>query len=74
MLFCYTGKNVTKKHGRPYLLYSSSEINMLANSMGKYLCLLYTTNQCFPCIFHRPPMIMIKKKMIDCLEKGVKYT
>ena len=37
----YTEKNGTKKHGRPYLLYSSSEINMLANSMGKHLCLLY---------------------------------
>ena len=27
--------------------------------------LLYTTNQCFPCMVHRPPMIMIKRKIID---------
>ena len=38
----YTGKNVTKKHGRPYLLYSSSEINILANSMQNRLGRLYT--------------------------------
>ena len=29
--------------------------------------LIYTTNYCFPCIFNRPPMIMIKNKMINCL-------
>ena len=39
----YTGKNVTKKHGRPYLLSSSSEINLLANSMQKRLGLRYMT-------------------------------
>ena len=39
----YTGKNVTKKHGRPYLLSSSSEINLLANSMENHLGLRYTT-------------------------------
>ena len=39
----YTGKNVTKKHGRPYLIYSSSEINFIANSMGKCLGLRYMT-------------------------------
>ena len=39
----YTGKNVTKKHVRPYLLSSSSEINLLANSMQNCLGLRYTT-------------------------------
>ena len=39
----YTGNNETKKHGRPYLIYSSSEINIIANSMGKRLGLRYTT-------------------------------
>ena len=29
----YTGRNLTKKHGRPYLLSSSYERNLLANSM-----------------------------------------
>ena len=33
----YTGKNATKKYGRPYLLSSSSEINLIANSMEKIL-------------------------------------
>ena len=37
----YTGKNVTKKHGIPYLLFSSSEINLLANSMENRLGLRY---------------------------------
>ena len=45
----YTGKNVTKKHGRPYLLSSSSEINLLANSMQTHLGLRYTT---LPINFH----------------------
>ena len=39
----YTGRNVTKKHGRPYLLSSSYEINLLANSMQNRLGLRYTT-------------------------------
>ena len=39
----YTGENVTKKHGIPYLHSSSSEINMLANSMENRLGLCYTT-------------------------------
>ena len=39
----YTGNNETKKHGRPYLISSSSEINIIANSMGKRLGLRYTT-------------------------------
>ena len=39
----YTGKNVTKKHGRPYLIYSSSEIIIIANSMEKRLGLRYKT-------------------------------
>ena len=39
----YTGNNVKEKHGRPYLLSSSSEIIIVANSMGKRLSLLYTT-------------------------------
>ena len=39
----YTGINVTKNHGRPYLLSSSSGINMLANSMENRLDLRYTT-------------------------------
>ena len=37
------GKNVTKNYGRPYLLSSSSEINLIANSMEKRLGLRYTT-------------------------------
>ena len=39
----YTGRNVTKEHGRPYLIYSSYEINMLTNSMQKCLGLRNTT-------------------------------
>ena len=39
----YTGENVTKKYGRPYLLSSSSEINLLANSMQNRLGPRYTT-------------------------------
>ena len=38
----YTGRNVSKKHGRPYLIYSSYEINLLVNSMQNRLGLLYT--------------------------------
>ena len=39
----YTVNIVTKKHGRPYLIYSSSEINLISNSTGKRLGLRYTT-------------------------------
>ena len=39
----YTGNNETKKHGRTYLISSSSEINLIDNSMGKCLGLRYTT-------------------------------
>ena len=39
----YTGNNVTKKHGRHYLIPSSSEINLIANSMRKHLHLRYRT-------------------------------
>ena len=39
----YTGRNVTKKHGKPYLLSSSYEINLLASLMKNYLGLCYTT-------------------------------
>ena len=39
----YTGNNVTKKHSRPNLISYSSEINIIANSMGKLLGLRYTT-------------------------------
>ena len=39
----YTGGNVTKMHGRPYLLSSYSEINLLANSMQNRIGLRYTT-------------------------------
>ena len=38
----YTGRNGTKKYGRPHLVNSSSEINMLANSMQNCLGLRYT--------------------------------
>ena len=38
----YTGRNVTKNHGRPYLLSSRYEINLLANSMQNRLGLRYT--------------------------------
>ena len=38
----YTGKKVTKKNGRPYLLSYSSKINLLANSMENRLGLRYT--------------------------------
>ena len=37
------GRNVTKNHGRPYLLYSSYEINLLDNSMQNGLGLFYKT-------------------------------
>ena len=39
----YTGKNVTKNHGKPYLLSYSSELNLIANSMERRLGLRYTT-------------------------------
>ena len=39
----YTGNNVTKKHGRPYLLSSTYEINLIFNSVGKRLGLRYKT-------------------------------
>ena len=39
----YTVNNETKKHGIPYLISSSYEINRIANSMGKRLGLRYTT-------------------------------
>ena len=39
----YAGINVTKKHGRPFLLSSSYEINLLVNSMQNRLGLRYTT-------------------------------
>ena len=37
----YTGENVTKKHGRPYLISSTSEINLLVNSMQNHIGLRY---------------------------------
>ena len=39
----YTGNNETKKNGRPYLIYFSYEINLIANSMERHLGLRYTT-------------------------------
>ena len=39
----YTGSNETKNHGRPYLIYSSYEINLIANSMERRLGLRYNT-------------------------------
>ena len=39
----YTVNNETKNHGRPYLISSSSEINIIADSMVKRLGLRYTT-------------------------------
>ena len=39
----YTGNNKTKISGRPYLISSSYEINMIANSMEISLGLQYTT-------------------------------
>ena len=39
----YTGNNETKKNGRPYLISSSYEINLIANSMERRLGLRYTT-------------------------------
>ena len=39
----YTGNNETKKHGRPYLISSSSEINIIANSMEKLFGFCYMT-------------------------------
>ena len=39
----YTGRNVTKKDGRPYLLSSSYEINLLADSIQNLIGLRYTT-------------------------------
>ena len=39
----YTGINVTKKHGRLYLLSFSYDINLLVNSMQNRIGLRYTT-------------------------------
>ena len=39
----YTGRYVTKNHGRPYLLSSSNTINIPENSMKNRLCLRYST-------------------------------
>ena len=39
----YTGINVTKKHGISYLLSSSYEINLLADSIQTRIGLRYTT-------------------------------
>ena len=39
----YTENNETKRSGRPYLISSSSEINIIANSMERRLGLRYTT-------------------------------
>ena len=39
----YTGNNETKNNGRPYLISSSYEINMIVNSMERRLGLQYTT-------------------------------
>ena len=39
----YTGNNEIKKNGRPYLISSSSEINLIADSMENRLGLCYTT-------------------------------
>ena len=39
----YTGRNVTKNHGRPYLLSSSYEINLIFNSMQNRIGVRYTT-------------------------------
>ena len=41
--FKYTGRNVTKKYGRAYLLSPSSEITIVENSMQNRLGLRYTT-------------------------------
>ena len=38
----YTGNNGTKRSGRPYLISSSYEINIIANSMERRLGLRYT--------------------------------
>ena len=47
----YKGRNVTKKYGIPYLLSSSYEINLLANSTQNRLGLRYTT-LLINCHFH----------------------
>ena len=39
----YTGNNGTKRSGQPYLLSSSHEINLIANSMERRIGLRYTT-------------------------------
>ena len=39
----YKGRNVTKHYGRPYLVKSSSEINLLANSTQNRIGVIYTT-------------------------------
>ena len=39
----YTVNNETKKHGIPYLISSSYEINRISNSMGERIGLRYTT-------------------------------
>ena len=39
----YVGNNETKNNGRPYLISSYYEINLIANSMERRLGLRYTT-------------------------------
>ena len=39
----YTGNNETKKNGKPYLISSSYEINLIANYIERRLGLRYTT-------------------------------
>ena len=39
----YTGINISKKHGRPYLLSFYYEINLITNSMQSRLVFRYTT-------------------------------
>ena len=41
--FKYTRIYLTKNHGRPYLISSSYEINLIANSMQNSIGLRYTT-------------------------------
>ena len=40
----YTGKNITKNSGQPYLLKNPDELNILANAVEKHLGLRYTTH------------------------------
>ena len=44
MELLFTGKNITKHFGQPYLLKNPDELNILAYAMENHLVLSYTTH------------------------------